>query len=44
MTEKFMHNISLRAATSDDAAFALHVTEAHGMAWARCLTVIPIPT
>ena len=23
-----MHNISLRAATSDDAAFALHVTEA----------------
>jgi GNAT superfamily N-acetyltransferase len=28
MTEKFMHNVSLRAATSDDAAFALPVTEA----------------
>jgi GNAT superfamily N-acetyltransferase len=26
--EKFMHNISLRAATDVDAAFALHVTEA----------------
>jgi GNAT superfamily N-acetyltransferase len=28
MTKKFMHNISLRAATNHDAAFALHVTEA----------------
>jgi GNAT superfamily N-acetyltransferase len=28
MTEKVMHNVSLRAATSEDAAFALHVTEA----------------
>jgi GNAT superfamily N-acetyltransferase len=26
--QKFMHNVSLRAATSDDAGFALHVTEA----------------
>ena len=31
MTEKFMRNISLRTATSDDAAFALHVTEACGL-------------
>ena len=28
MTEKFTHRIALRAATTDDAAFALHVTEA----------------
>jgi GNAT superfamily N-acetyltransferase len=28
MTEKIMPDVSLRAATSDDAAFALHVTEA----------------
>jgi GNAT superfamily N-acetyltransferase len=28
MTEKVMHNVSRRAATSDDAAFALHLTEA----------------
>jgi GNAT superfamily N-acetyltransferase len=28
MTEKRVHNISLRKATTDDAAFALHVTEA----------------
>jgi GNAT superfamily N-acetyltransferase len=28
MTEKLMHDLSLRAATNDDAAFALHVTEA----------------
>jgi GNAT superfamily N-acetyltransferase len=27
MKEKIMHNVSLRPATSDDAAFALHVTE-----------------
>lgn len=28
VTEKVMHNISLRVATNEDAAFALHVTEA----------------
>ena len=28
MTEKFVHSITLRAATTDDAAFALHVIEA----------------
>jgi GNAT superfamily N-acetyltransferase len=28
MTQKDMQNVSLRAATSEDAAFALHVTEA----------------
>jgi GNAT superfamily N-acetyltransferase len=28
VAKKIMHNISLRAATKDDAAFALHVTEA----------------
>jgi GNAT superfamily N-acetyltransferase len=28
LAKKVMHNISLRAATKDDAAFALHVTEA----------------
>jgi GNAT superfamily N-acetyltransferase len=28
MTEKVMHNVSLRGATCEDAAFALHVTEA----------------
>jgi GNAT superfamily N-acetyltransferase len=28
MTEKLVRKVSLRAATSDDAAFALHVTEA----------------
>jgi hypothetical protein len=28
MAGKFMHNISLRVATRDDADFALHVTEA----------------